>query len=243
MAQQLAKDWNGVYVPRQGSIAAMQQRLQTNTLFVQGNKLVGYHRDQKIFFHPSMAAVRIKRLILGENDLMLEVARIQPGDIVVDATLGLGSDSIVFAYGVGSTGQVYGCEASPVLSRLVAHGLQTSRSDLLPLEKAMRKIEVKQVGHLDYLRSVPDKSVDVVYFDPMFGEPVTPSSSMNPIREWAIMDSIHLESVEQAVRVARKTVVLKERSDSNEFGRLGFSLVQQRSSSFSYGVIRVGRGS
>ena len=91
----------------------------------------------------------------------------------------------------------------------------------------MRRIEVRHSHHLDYLKSLPDQSVDIVYFDPMFREPITDSASINPLRHYANGEPLDAESVREAIRVARKTVVMKEARSSGEFERLGFALPER----------------
>jgi hypothetical protein len=73
------------------------------------------------------------------------------------------------------------------------------------------------------LRSLPDKSADIVYFDPMFRIPVEESSSISPYRFIANPEPLSLEAVTEAVRVARRKVILKDHRDSPEFDRLGFA--------------------
>ena len=50
-----------------------------------------------------------------------------------------------------------------------------------------------------------------------------------------------MESVREAVRVARKTVVMKEARSSGEFERLGFTLPERGKSKITYGVISIDR--
>lgn len=103
----------------------------------------------------------------------------------------------------------------------------------------MRRIEVRHSHHLDYLKSLPDRSVDIVYFDPMFREPIAESASIHPLRHYANGEPLEMESVREAVRVARKTVVMKEARSSGEFERLGFTLPERGKSKITYGVISI----
>ena len=64
--------------------------------------------------------------------------------------------------------------------------------------------------------------MDIVYFDPMFRYSLTASASIQPLRSIADTSAVTLESIQQACRVAKHRVILKENSKSLEFNRLGF---------------------
>ncbi|MGZ4112572.1 MAG: class I SAM-dependent methyltransferase, partial [Tumebacillaceae bacterium] len=90
------------------------------------------------------------------------------------------------------------------------------------------------------LRAQPDRSVDVIYFDPMFRRTVQKSDAIEPLRLLGDDSPLSLEAVEEAKRVARRCIVLKERWYSQEFERLGFRLPRKSSGSTNYGVIEIG---
>ena len=54
-------------------------------------------------------------------------------------------------------------------------------------------------------------SFDVVYFDPVFHEPIRESLSMTDLRALAHKDGVTQEALQRARRVARRTVVIKQR--------------------------------
>ncbi|WP_018752867.1 class I SAM-dependent methyltransferase [Paenibacillus sanguinis] len=193
--------------------------------------------QEPMTFHPSMAFVRAKRLLKGEGDAMLEAAGVMPGDTVLDATAGLGSDAMVFSLAVGQEGRVVALEDSLPLWALLYAGSQRYMSGLLPFDEALRRIEVRHAHHLQALRAMPDHSVDIVYFDPMFRNPIAESSSLSPLRSFANSSRLDAEAVKEACRVARKTVVLKEQKDSGEFDRLGFTASTRAHTKIAYGVI------
>ncbi|RUT35977.1 SAM-dependent methyltransferase [Paenibacillus zeisoli] len=190
-------------------------------------------------FHPSMSFVRAKRLLKGEPDYMLEISKAESGDRILDCTSGLGSDSIIFSIAAGEEGSVTALESSLPIYGLLKEGLRTYQSGLKEFDKAMRRIVVKHADHLQLLGELPDKSVDIVYFDPMFREPVKESSSISPLRAFANGSSLDRRSIEEACRVARKTVVLKEKRDSGEFARLGFAVRERAHTKIAYGVIEL----
>lgn len=241
-ARSLAEETGLRYVPRSGhSLHRLREKYKDKEILVilEGAvRLVG-ESGEPMLFHPSMSFVRAKRLIKGESDPMLSAAGVAPGDTVLDCTAGLGADSIVFSMGVGVAGKVISVEASFPLYMLLREGLASYRSGLKPFDEALSRIEARHGDHLDVLRSMEDQSVDVVYFDPMFREPSLDSSSISPLRSYANPDSLSLEAISEARRVARKSVVLKEKRDSGEFTRLGFELPQRSRTKITYGVMRL----
>lgn len=112
-------------------------------------------------------------------------------------------------------------------------------SGQIKVNEALRRINVQRGDHLEYLKAQPDNSVDIVYFDPMFRVPLTDSAAISPLRKFANPAALSAESVAEAVRVARKTVVLKEKALSGEFARLGFTELLRASAKTSYGVITI----
>ncbi len=197
---------------------------------------------QEFFYHPGMAKLRIKEMAAGKTDQMVKALDLLPGDKVLDCTLGLGADAVVASYAVGAQGRVVALESAPVLAALMRHGLQTyDGKESRELVAAMRRVEVVCARHEDFLRDSSDGAFDVVYFDPMFRKPVKSSSAMEPLRAVANNEPLKAATVEEAVRVARKRVVLKERRGSGEFGRLGFARVEGgRYSPVAYGIIEKG---
>jgi 16S rRNA (guanine1516-N2)-methyltransferase len=194
---------------------------------------------ESVFFHPSMAHVRIKRLMNGEHDVLLQVANLVDGDRVLDCTAGMASDSIVLAHGAGPHGSVTALESTPALAFLIEQGLQSYESRVLPLQAAMRAVNVRCIDHLTFLRQQAEQTFDVVYFDPMFRKPLQDANVIDPLRVAVNPDALRLEAVQQAVRVARKCVILKETRYSPEFERLGFQCERKFSGKICYGVIRL----
>lgn len=239
-ARELAKLSNQPYVSRsRTALPKLAERYGDADILVILEQGVRLHRtgQEPMVFHPSMAFVRAKRLLKGEGDAMLEAARVMPGDTVIDATAGLGSDAMVFSLAVGQEGRVVALEDSLPLWALLYEGLQRYISRIVPFNEALRRIETRQVHHLEALQAMPDDSFDIVYFDPMFRDPIAESSSLSPLRSFANSNRLDAEAVKEACRVARKTVVLKEQKASGEFDRLGFTPCTRAHSKIAYGVI------
>ena len=196
--------------------------------------------NEEIFFHPSLAHLRIKNILNGEGDRLIEAMNLRQGMKVLDCTLGLGTDSIVESFIVGDKGSVTALEINPYLAAVVEHGLQNFNDDTDKVINAMRRVKVVNVDYLDFLRSSADDSFDVVYFDPMFRHSLERSSSLNSIRAVADKRALSVEAVEEAKRVAKYRVVLKENAKSLEFARLGFNdIYGGRYSPIHYGVINL----
>ena len=230
---QVAKEW-----PGQGEIEGV--------LVVESNRmtLVGIAQSgpagPRLFFHPGMAPSRIRRAGQGRKDHMLEAMGVARGDQVLDCTLGLGSDAIVAAWAVGLSGKVVGIESSPAVAEIVRAGLREYDRADPDTTAAMRRIEVVCAEHLMHLMSCPDRSYDVVYFDPMFREPVRPSPGIAGLRRWACHARLSGNAVREATRVARRRVVIKDRNDGSELDRLGVTMrLGGRGSRVEYGVIRL----
>jgi tRNA1(Val) A37 N6-methylase TrmN6 len=168
---------------------------------------------------------------------LLTFAGISEGDTVLDCTAGLASDSIVFAYAVGSTGQVIALESEATLVLLLREGLSRYESPVSALNEAMRRVQIEHADHLEYLQQMEAQSVDYIYLDPMFRNPVVESSAMSPLREIANKQAIRPETIAEAKRVARKKIIMKELKESTEFARLGFTTTYRSQTNIAYGVI------
>jgi 16S rRNA (guanine1516-N2)-methyltransferase len=101
----------------------------------------------------------------------------------------------------------------------------------------MKRIKVHADDHTQFLSRQPDKSFDIVYFDPMFRVKVEASTGIHILHALADPHPLSESAVREAVRVAKKRVILKERYHSNEFQRLGFQKVGGGATSIAYGFI------
>jgi 16S rRNA (guanine1516-N2)-methyltransferase len=231
------------YVPRSNkTIKSLHTELGEAEILVVSRREVKLLsiEQQPFFFHPSMAIIRLKRLLAGGADTLLALSEVKSGDTVIDCTAGLCSDALVFKYAVGQQGRVIAIEASQALHVVVKEGLQLYETGLPEVDAAMRTIETVHGNHQEKLREMEDKSADIVYFDPMFERPVTSSSNLVPLRSQAHSDPLTEESVISAIRIARKKVILKDHRDSGQFQRLGFSRARVSASAVAYGVITIG---
>lgn len=241
-AGRLAAEYGGRFVPRRKySLEHLRKNNNDPSLLLVTRDEIRYYEDDHpaAFFHPSMALVRVKRMLRGETDLLIEASGAALGDVIVDCTAGLASDSIVFSFAVGAQGSVSAVESEDIPAMLIQEGLALYESEVAELNEAMRRITVKKMNHLAYLKQLASQSVDVVYFDPMFRSPIEESQAISHLRRNANDEAVSLVSIEEAKRVARKSIVLKENRDSREFARLGFEQVLRSTTKTTYGVIRL----
>ena len=196
--------------------------------------------EGELFFHPGMAHLRIKNLLLGHGDHLVAALGLTEGMSVLDCTLGTGADAMVESFAVGGTGTVTALESNPLIAAVIGDGLAHATGDNYEMHAAMRRVTVHHADALRYLRTQADGSCDAVYFDPMFRRPLHESAGMNALRSLADLRALTEETIAEARRVANKRVVMKERQGSAEFERLGFSeIVGGRYSRIAYGVMEL----
>jgi len=224
------------------SLMAIKINYQVDNIIVVGQKgpLVNTPGGE-YFFHLSMAKLRIQNLLDGQHDHLISAMSLEAGMSVLDCTLGLATDSIVASFIVGHTGKVLGLETSQVVAFIASYGLQHFQADEQYLTEALRRISVKHAHSYKYLTTLADNSYDVVYFDPMFRNPIHSSSNVKPLRYLADNSPLPKNTLKEACRVAKQRVVVKESSKSDEFTRLGITTVYGgKYSSVHYGVIEIG---
>ncbi|WP_026694902.1 class I SAM-dependent methyltransferase [Peribacillus kribbensis] len=241
-AIQIAKDLDSPYEERKKrSVKDMHMTFNDDCLVVGRERLELYRRGSSVpfFFHPNAAMLRLKRLINGVTDPFIEAAGLGPGMSLLDCTLGLGSDSIVAGYVTGEKGTVTGIEENAFLAYLVKRGLSLWESGFGEFDSAMRRISVINSNSLEYLKTLKDQSVDVIYFDPMFEETIAESDGIRGLAGFALFRPLTLESIEEAKRIASKKIVLKDHYKSSRFQDLGFEVHKRKTSKFHFGVIRL----
>jgi hypothetical protein len=188
---------------------------------------------EELFFHPSMALLRLLNVLRGGGDRFLQATALETGDTCIDGTMGTAADALMAAWRVGESGKVQALEASPLIAALTKEGLKDLTRSMpartrglkeeawKQLSLAAERIEVLVCDHLEHLRTLENKSLDVVCFDPMFRRTRDQSAAFRPLKPWIADSPLSLDAVREARRTARR-VVLKERAGSSEFGRLGF---------------------
>jgi 16S rRNA (guanine1516-N2)-methyltransferase len=220
-ARQAAEKWRLPFIERRrkAPLGPLLGREAEAFLVFGTDGLALWDREGALRFTPGMARLRVKRLDAGvQEDLLVRIAGFQPGETVLDCTLGLGADALVAARGVGITGRVVGLEKSLALYALVSEGLEQYD----PGSRSCR-IEPLHIDAESFLRSQPDQSFDHVLFDPMFERPRRSAPSFEILRRFADHSPLTLSMLRHGARVARRSVVVKGARYSNDFEKLGLS--------------------
>ncbi len=219
-------------------LATLQKELSEDILVVGKDKLVLYKKGDStpFFFHPNSAMFRIKRLLRKEVDPFINACQLTFGMSLLDCTLGLGSDSIVASAVVGNKGRITGLEVNPIVAFIVKEGLKIWETNSDAVNQAMRRIEVLSISHEEYLPLLETSSVDIVYFDPMFEEKID-SDGILPLKQLVEKRKLTESVIEEAKRVARKRVILKDHFRSERFSKYQFQVIKRPSSKFHFGYI------
>jgi len=230
------------FVARAGrSLAELLHEASVPAALVISNREPRFVRPEdglEYFFHPNMAKIRLHNIAAERGDPMLTAMALQPGDAVLDCTLGRGADAIVASHALGERGRVVGLEIVPIIAELTRHGLRHYESGIARLDAPMRRIQVHCADHRPYLAECAPGSFDVVYFDPIFTSPIEKSHAMIPLRALADKSAVTPDTVAQARRAARRRVVIKNVAGSPLWTELGIRhLVKGSSSRIEYGIV------
>lgn len=240
----LAKRLNIPYVRRnKKTLKYLHEHRDPEIFVVNSNRGLCFNKKDadEIFYHPNMAFHRIKQIERGQKDSLVSACNLVEGMTFLDCTLGLASDTLVASYAVGPSGQVIATEKSFPLSVLVREGLgyyvQTDQPDLKDI---VEKLKIINCDNLEYLKSLPDDAVDVVYFDFMFTKSLETSQGIKVIKPVVSYDLLTPKHVSEARRVARKKVVVKSNYGNESISEFGFEISKvNQKRHFFYGVIEV----
>ena len=222
-AEKIARELNIPYIKRDNlSIekTIIKEKLDY-LMVVEKNNIVIKGIDSTLFWHPNMTELKIKSIKDGNKESMIEAADLKKGDRILDCTLGFAGDSIIFASVVSDTGRVVGTEVDKYIAYLTKDGLENYDEVNPETKKYMKSIEVINKSYEEYLSKQEANSFDVVYFDPMFKEPNKKSSSINSFRAFADHEGLTKEIIEEALRVCKRRIVIKERFGFNDLEKLG----------------------
>lgn len=221
------------------SISLMQNEYLADVLVAGKERYELFRKgmEQPLFFHPNSAAFRLKRIIKGETDPLIEASALKKGDTFLDCTLGLASDSIIASYIIGAEGTSVGLEADPAVAFIVKTGLCKFPTTSEELSTSMKKIEVIQSEAIEFLVNQPNQSWDVVYIDPMFQAPIEESSNFKPLRQAGVHTSLTKKWMEEAFRVCRRRVVVKDRFDSGIFSEFDMQRKIRPNTKFHFGFL------
>lgn len=241
-AQEIADKYNLIFVERMKRPVDKVQEDHHDDVYVVGHtkiELHPYNATKSLFFHPNFARVRIKGLMDGYSDPFIQAAGLKAGDSVLDCTMGLASDSITAGVVVGDNGHITALESNLSLYILVTEGLKSFESMNEQVDRSMKNIETVHTDHYSFLKDTPDNSYDFVYFDPMFEESIKESSALMQVKKLLNHDDLAQAGIEEAKRVARRKVVIKDYFRSDRFVKYGFKREVRKSNLFHYGVYDV----
>ncbi|RUM87695.1 MAG: hypothetical protein DSZ25_03150 [Thermovibrio sp.] len=193
------------------TISAIKREYGKNVLVVKRDLNLVLHtlKGQKLFFHPGLFKIRLLNYLRSGKEAMVEAMELCEGETILDCNLGLAQDALMAAF--VSRRKVVGVEKEPVIYEIVKRGLERykPKGKLKVAEFAFKLIEPHLADNYSFLRELPDKSFDIVYFSPMFVKPKWHCDVMSPFREVAPKDFISPETLKEAERVAKKRVVIK----------------------------------
>lgn len=190
--------------------------------------------ERSLVYHPGLSLVRVKHVLAGGHDKLLDFAEVRAGDTVLDGTAGLGADAAVLGFAAGPFGVVHACEASPHIAFALREGMRAYRSGVAAFDEAIRRVKVHCGRFQEALSECPD-FYDVIYLDPMFERTVEASPNMETLRPFADAAPLGIADLETARRRARRWVVVKGRRHSGIWRELAAPEVDPGSGSTAYG--------
>ncbi len=190
----------------------------------------------RLYYHENTAGIRLKWN--KGLDPIVRACNITGGERVLDATFGLGCDSLVLGTSL-TTGTITGLESDIVLADIVNRGLAAYKYSTRQLAESAARISVIAADHKNFLAGCGEASYDVVYFDPMFENTVVMSSSMQRLREVGQMGGVDDETLDRAAAVATRCVVVKMRAGVPEDRAVKFTRIVRVGKTVVYGVIEL----
>lgn len=211
-----AKEWadsiGAIYARRQKRTTAELRRDYGDQFLVyaaQGPKL--FRPDGTHLFSLNMAQLRIDHLRKGQTDHFLEAIDAGQMTSFLDCTCGFGADSIVASFALSPKATVTALEVSPLMAAVTGWGFSHFVHEAADVTAALRRITLYCCDYRDFLQSLPDRSYDVIYLDPMFDKPILTSCQFQPVRDILEHHQLTHEDIVLALRKARHRVVVKGR--------------------------------
>ena len=240
-AQALAEELGIPFAERENKgISYLIKKYELDCMFVEEDESLKVIRSdgEVLSHHYGMAAPRIRQIAKKQDITFPEIADVKEGDRVLDCTMGMASDALVLAYLTGKEGSVTSLESSPVIYAVTSYGLDqmSQKVNPLPLRESAGRIKPVFTNYETYLNNCDDNMFDIVYFDPMFEEPIYASSGIAPLRRDADYTPLKQEILQEALRVARKRVVVKHKEGTLK--QLSFDTrMGGKYSAIAYGIL------
>lgn len=239
-AKQIAEQSRIPYLDRgNDSLEKLWQEFDVLYLWTANGWFAETKDNGRFSFHPGTAMFRFKRWLQGEREPFLEATNLQGGDRIVDCTMGFGADALMASLQVGDEGKIIGLEKSAIPAFLFQQSQHIADLEHKELNAALRRIEFHHQDSLLYLTTLPDNSVDVIYFDPLFDQTIEESTNFASHKFIASKDQLSEEWIREAKRVATKRLVLKAHFKSPLFKLYGFKQLRRKSAKFHFGVLEL----
>lgn len=236
-AQKLAQELGTEYLPKKTAIEVMKTLQYDFYYTVEKERLLIRWADGTFFFHPSSAKMRMRNIKHGQKEYLLEAMQLEGTEKILDLTLGLGSDAILMAAFL-TEGIILGLEDSIHIYTIVKEGLISYHDSADWVNESARRIFPVHGNYKTYLDSLPPRSYDMIYCDPMFDHPVMSSSGLNPIRPFANYEVLEEADVEKMRRVATKRIVFKTLANDHLLENIRVDkILGSKNSGILFGVI------
>lgn len=230
------------YIRREDTLEEMADHTHLSGFLIYGRVLPYYwNQGEEYRFHLGTAVLRISQMEKGNQDRLCHLLPQEGPCQVLDCTFGQAGDSSTMSWFLRGRGQVTALEKSPILYEIGRAGILGYRDKRPDRTEAVRRIRLQQADYQTFLQERGPKSFDVIYFDPMFHHPVKREvNDLEGFRRAASYDSLTEEILRQAMTVARKRIIVKERPFSPLFKNGLFTAVYgKKGQSTAYGVIDV----
>jgi len=208
-AKQLADEFSIEFVSRnKRTIKAMLESVDSQIFVTNSLRGLSFYElgKEEVFFHPNMAKQRINQLKNQRIDSMIQACGLETGMTFFDGTAGLLADSLVASF-VGAN--ITACEKSFPLYLILREGIKFYQENHPEMAKLFERITLIHKDNLEVLKKLPDESFDVVYFDFMFDSTIQTSIGIQVIKSAACADWLSQVHVKEALRVAKRCVVVK----------------------------------
>ena len=117
--------------------------------------------------------------------------------------------------------------------------LKIKNSDNEPLVEIMRNIITYNYDCIDYLKSTPDNSFDIVYFDPMFSHNIKESENLSGITLLADKSFPYEEFIKEASRIGKDKIIIKAHFKDNIFEKYNFTRIVRKNTKFHFGFLEI----
>lgn len=236
-AEERAKELNLPFYERVNSCNECIKKNNLEGLIVYGKEPFFKSGEEEYYFNIGTGKLRLLQLKRGNED---RLCRLIPKTVntFLDCTFGQGHDSMVVSWFLGDSCKITALEKSKVLYEIGKYGIENFNGNK-DIQKALKRIKLKNEDFLQYLKKSETKSIDVIYFDTMFKHPVKPDKNrIEGFRKIACYDTLTNEVFEEALRVAKKRIIVKERPFSSIFKKYKFTYIDsKKGKTVAYGVI------